>query len=265
MRRGKVFLVYAMKRSGHHHVIDQMCQMLAPVVHFNNCRVRHDRIDVPHHRFRAYHGRWVFDNERRSRTSFRLHRWLLDWHTKTAVYSFEDADLERPSPAPLVSAEDIVEVLIVRDPYNWLASSLEAGGNKTSDLPRRIALQKQHLRYALGRAGTEAGRAIIPLGFNAWLTDRSYRVRKCGELGIPYRDDTDRGVVPSMGGGSSFDGTRRDGRGQTMKVLQRYEAFVDDPVYDELIDSELAALSDAFFGPVVDAAPGGRSESEPEG
>lgn len=38
LRRERVLVVLAMRRSGHHAVVNQMCHQLARVLHLNNCK-----------------------------------------------------------------------------------------------------------------------------------------------------------------------------------------------------------------------------------
>ena len=70
------------------------------------------------------------------------------------------------------------------------------------------------------------------------------------KLGLEFVDDGFQ-MVPSHGGGSSFDGTTKDNNAETMKVLQRWKQFRGTEKFEEIFENEeLVSLSRGIFGEI---------------
>jgi hypothetical protein len=89
--------------------------------------------------------------------------------------------------------------------------------------------------------------------FDKWFTDRSYRDEIGKRVGFT---NTDSGLnhIPDLPGvgGSSFDGTSFQDRGQEMPVLDRWSMFTKNEknraLYIPLVNSKVIELSLALFG-----------------
>ena len=149
-------------------------------------------------------------------------------------------------------------LLVLRDPRQVFSSRIrkafrvEMPAYPRQDGPvmqRAVALWKQHARCFLGIDDGGGDRGRVAILFEAWLGDAAYRAAISSELGVPF-DDTGFGKVGTEGGGSSFDGTRFDGRGHLMSVTDRVSALEphERAVLDAVFrDRELCELGEAVL------------------
>lgn len=246
--RQRVLVAVAMRRSGHHAVLNQLCQQFGGVLHLNNCviRGRPRRLHPKTGRFLLYRDWGVRDTRQQGHIRYRLNARLQPW-TSSLLYSLEDPD-------PLLDYRPFVEkherftlLCIARDPFNWLASSLKQGGRMVEDLPRRISLWKRHIRLCLD-PGQYTDADFVDINYNRWVAERDYREAVSTRLGLTY-SETGREEVREFGLGSSFDGTQLDGKASEMRVLERWRGFEDDERFQRLAQApEIAELSEAYFG-----------------
>jgi hypothetical protein len=254
--------VFALRRSGHHALLNWIRYQL-PYRHWllNDCRLGENPLQSALFMSSAIQGRW---HEHRV---FHLARELAGQHAYKGalIYNFEESDLRRvPRLMPVASeaewlgtAARRMDLLILRDPFNLLASKLKwAYGDverpskpSLDEVAQARELWKVHAREFLGETTHLTDR--ITLSYNDWFLDRAYRDRKAAEIG--FRND-DKGLSKVARWGptlsrDSFDGLRFDGRAQDMKVLERWRRFIDDPFFRELVaDPELHRLSSRIFG-----------------
>ncbi|HEV2147211.1 MAG TPA: hypothetical protein VGR37_07395 [Longimicrobiaceae bacterium] len=253
--------VIAMRRSGHHAVVNWI-RLHLPGRHcflneclpnanpFESCARSVCRVWTG----RVQHRRIFWDQE------------IAGRHSKKGIllYNFEDERLEDVASARfeanrarwLGESRERTDVLVLRDPFNLLASKLRwAYGRHAQpaleEFPGLVVLWKQHAREFLGETQC-LGAGTVGINYNRWFTDAGYRrelVRKLGLVG-----DGDRGLqqVARFGPtlwGDTFDGMKYDGRAQQMKVLERWHTYRDDPLYRSLFrDPELIELSERIFG-----------------
>lgn len=251
--------IVALRRSGHHAVINWVLhQINGRYAFLNDCRA----------------GTNPFVSCRRSSSRYRAplsqHNHMWWWqeaagrHSKRdfLLYNYED---QTPEEVGTVEAEANRErwvgrslrrfdMLIMRDPYNLLASKLRwaYGERYQPSLDSLFATReawKAHCREYLGETAFLPDR--LNVSYNAWFTDRGYRKALADTLGVRW---TDRGMqeVARWGPtvwGDSFDGLKYDGRAAEMKVLDRWRAYAEDPTFLRLVDDEeLVTLSERVFG-----------------
>jgi hypothetical protein len=140
-------------------------------------------------------------------------------------------------------------VLILRDPFNLFASRRRIGAGKIND---HVAMRmwKQHARASLGGCDHfRSARRSIVISYNRWRDSSAYRRRIAERLGLEF---TDAGFesITSVGGGSSFDGMRLQGRASAMATDRRWRAFADCEYFRRLFDAEVLELSERIFGPL---------------
>jgi hypothetical protein len=226
------------------------------------------------------------------------------------VYSYEDdaeqmlpdapgflgsafsAAFERNRETYLGGSARRLDVLILRDPANTLASRLKMLDALTGikDLRVVITYWKEIARAALA-AEEQAAPATLVVLYNRWFSDEQYRRVLSRRLGGRFSDASLRKVL-GYGGGSSFDRTalsaelsvqyvarrwqkllwprtylrlplylKRLRGAREMKVMDRWREFQHDPRLLEAIeDPELRELSRRLFGDLWgEAAPGPRT------
>lgn len=199
-----------------------------------------------------------FDLEAAAGGDLRPKEWLL--------YSYEDVFLGMVcSPAFEAEREDWVgrsrrriDVLILRDPFNLLASRRRGGFHRGSpDAPpdivserHAVRIWKQHAREFLGERN-HLGPGKVCIAYNRWTRSMTYRRELSRRLGLPF-DDGAALRVPATAGGSSFDGMDADGEAHRMEVTRRWLHFAEDDDFRGLFDPEVVELSDRIFGPLPD-------------
>jgi hypothetical protein len=144
------------------------------------------------------------------------------------------------------------DVIILRDPFNLLASRLKKWPfEKLETFHQNVIHLWKH--YAREFAGlTSLIPNAVQVSYNEWFQSEAYRRRLSARLGLKF---TDAGLnqMPGMGNGSSFQGFDCRHVAQRMKVLDRWNAFLDDDVYLKAFDDEVFDLSAILFPAVTEA------------
>lgn len=162
---------------------------------------------------------------------------LSDFSAKLREYEKERSSFCLENGFTRFSA-DIQAILVIRDPFNHLASAMESDGSwiepeiftsKWIEYAREYLGQTDYVRFPDG--------SKCWIDYNEWFQSREYRMAASGRLGRPF---TDEGLehVATQGGGSSFDGTLFDNNAQQMDVLSRWTSYVGNPVYQQYVRDE---------------------------
>ena len=173
------------------------------------------------------------------------------------LYSLEDYPLEKIVRGGLEKKHDLYlgtsreryDVLILRDPFNLLASRIKKNYMNVKDENWTIIdLWISYAREYLGETDYLKNNKV-PVNYNKWATDVEYRQHIASRLKFAF---SDAGIndVKSEGGGSSFDRTSFQGQANKMDVLNRWKILSDDPSYRALLKSnrELIDYSERIFG-----------------
>lgn len=220
------YMVFATKRSGHHAILNWFCQQSPEsIIHFN---------DLNMEEFKKGHivGNGVARN-------------FYNVYTNThcpgvnVMYNWEEAYLSEGKKLKYskLCKGYVIPVVIIRDFYNMIASSIANPGNLS--LEKRKDIWKEHARAILD------GHRHIK--YDWWVRSESYRAGKADEFGI-NRGDKGIDYVPAYGGGSSFDKLNFQNRGSEMDVLNRWRQFEKDKRYLDLLDPEVDVLNEKIFG-----------------
>jgi hypothetical protein len=226
--------VVAARRSGQHAVMWWLRSLMeSPHLRFNNCHVpyrlrKRDRSDMRQ-----------FGDER-------LNALFINYEDKEPRLFTAGYD----SPAD-IEAGRAATILILRDPFNNLASKRRANPERDRDYFRlERELWKSHAREFLGETDY-LGKKIL-LNYNDWFRDSDSRtaVTEALETDLPASHPAAERALAKVpwNGRSQFESNRFDGRAQEMKVLERWKAMSDDPIYgDVFADEELVELSRRLF------------------
>lgn len=237
-----IYLVFAMARSGHHAFMHWIGKNYPGTV-------------------------WHGNNTIRGWDQGQLIPWSNKWRqypgegTEARIYNFEDFDISdwiryRLRELECLRGHQVFPIIFVRDPANWVASSLKVGryANKTMDTPigkdemgrerpSRMELYKRQLREAV--CPTIRGSMVIRYG--KWFSDAEYRCWWADNLGL---GNADKGLqdVTSWGSGSSFSKRKLHGKAQSMPVMERYKAYLGNKRFRRIMkDKELRELSRKVF------------------
>lgn len=243
-----VYIIFAMKRSGHHAFANWLCRQHNNIVHVDNAA-----------------DRW----ENKELKSVWNRQSTYGDGSKAIVYSIEDFDIKDWSKYKmydfpvLKNADNIYPIILLRDFKNWIASCLKRreatgdardvyemlnspGYNDRKDFkPSRIELFKQQLEECVSPSIIKN---LIPVKYNEWVCSKDYRKDIAKKLNINF---TDEGIleVAKAGGGSTFDGYNYQHKANQMNVLERWKVFKDDEENSALLEQhkEVLKKSNEFF------------------
>jgi hypothetical protein len=248
----KEIRIAGMRRTGNHAIINWIKeQEKGQVLHLNNL--------VPNEN--PY--RYKYQN---LNSHFPQYQWSIEQFKTQAkgnltykdclIYSYEDFALKEIFSQSFEKKHDLYvgkttiryDLLIIRDPFNLLASRLKNNYLPVKSLGKTaIALWIDYAKEYLGETNFLKHNKVC-INYNLWVTERDYRQEVAHKLGIEF---TDAGInkVLSHGGGSSFDGKKLDGEASKMDLNNRWQNFANDPVYRKLLDNEeLLDYSQKIFG-----------------
>lgn len=249
--------VCGLQRSGHHPVMQWiMINSGVPVCFLNDCEAGTNPYDTANMTCSFLPPGVDLAAERGGR-----------WARKQLLMcSYEDRDLGSVYPVEFRTIMDrwigpaarTTHVLILRDPFNLIASKYRWAVQGTQWKPTIESLEtlpelwKAYAREFLAITSFMPA-PCVRISYNRWFTDASYRRTLAETLGISIADEG-REMIARWGPntwGDSFDNMTYDGRATEMKVLERWQQFVDEPRYRALVcDPELRELSAAIFGAV---------------
>ncbi|MGH9163191.1 MAG: hypothetical protein ACRD2X_24785 [Vicinamibacteraceae bacterium] len=197
---------------------------------------------------------------------------------RSFLESVRDEAFERNRDRYLGASSHRLDVIILRDPFNFFASRLKKlnalTGVKHPDVIRQdwksLAAEALHAHQG-------ATHDTLFLNYNRWFRDKAHRRQLSSRLRGTF-SDASLTHVPGLGGGSSFDAGRLTWGvirarwrklleprvylrlahywnrlfapdGEQMKVLERWKTLQDDISYQKIFaDRELFELSQRLFG-----------------
>jgi len=207
----KIYIVAGMQRSGHHAVVLWLGKHIGDHHHINDVR-------EPSPQLRNKYKQNV----------------ILSYENKSPEMFYDE------------SAEKVL--VVIRDPYNWLASRL-----KKRDVlyyaftENTIPRYKRLIEYA---TRNDLPSNVICVNYNRWFSEKIYRQEIIESCGLVF---TDQGInqIPEFGNGSSFTECKYDGKAQEMKVLSRWKLMKNNDQYRRLIlkkHPELQEIAANVFG-----------------
>jgi len=127
-------------------------------------------------------------------------------------------------------------IVILRDVYNWLASSMFHSGSGRERLHKRLILHKEICQYVLSRSEED----VVFISYNDFISSAEYRERLAGKLGIVDLRNNQIERIPDFGGGSSFDQLKLPNSvGNESPFLNRWRSLAGNAFAIELLDSNL--------------------------
>lgn len=244
--------VVGMSRSGNHAIIGWILAQARGRICFLNCAEPKTNPFVTarplgDHQI-AHEASYDLDLDAERRARFSRKDYLVHSYEDTFLRGFGDPRHERRHDQLVGRSARRVDLLILRDPYNLFASRFASRmGEVAAATAARVWCQ--HAREYLGLQ-RNLKHERVPVSFNAWAASCEYRHELAAALGLDF-DDASTRRVPGCAGGSSFDGTSRDGAATRMAVLDRWRAYGHDPEYASLFTPTLRGLSQQIFGHIA--------------
>lgn len=252
----KEIRIAGLRRTGNHAILSwiqaqEKEQNKGEVYHLNNVMANENPYRYKYQNL-CYHfpqHQWAIEQFKHQKTGNLTHRYCL-------IYSYEDYALEevfshkfeQKHDLYLGKTKDRYDLLIIRDPFNLLASRLK--NDFLSVKSRHFNFVELWIDYAkeyLGETNYLQHNKVC-LNYNLWVSNIDYRQEIASKLKIKF---TDAGInkVHGCGGGSSFDGRELDGQANKMDVNNRWKHYLEDPVYRQLINNEqILEYSHRIFG-----------------
>jgi hypothetical protein len=227
----------AMRRSGHHAVVHWiLSQLPGPGLFSNDGKVDGGRLVG--NRFSRYVN-LDDDAVARDRAGELVAKDLYLWNAEDRAVE-EMAALA--APAARGASREVVHLLVLRDPWNWLASRRRAEPERPLAGTPELAAWKGQVREALRRTRLLA--PLVAVDFRRWVAEETYRRDLAAVLDLPFTDAGFREVA--LPGLSSFatDAVRAD----NAVVLSRHRELAGDPEIEAALDGETLELAAAFFG-----------------
>ena len=243
------YISFGLQRSGQHVIIDWICRGFVDAIHLNHCRFfkkDHDRVVLSPKRGRRviYTASMVHDSKVQGRNNYE--RSLPASPQCKLLYSLEDIRLSDAGINHIIQKYHHCKILILRDPANWLASSIQLRRFTKETLAKKVAVLKEYLEFA-NRTAQNRGPNWLVINFNRFIEEPDYRRELGRELQIKSFEMAEEALklTPTFGGGSSFRGEDDP----ASHPLNRWVKFSSDPFFlSTLSDSELIAQSEYFFG-----------------
>ena len=252
----KLIKVIGLRRSGNHAIINWIIPQQTGIVrHLNNISIRGNYYRELCDKLHDYHPEIYLREKERLEKEARGDFELKD----CLICNYEDYNLKQLTSQKMQKRDDfyfgksLVEynLLILRDPFNTLASRLNAPKDTAIDLRvNNRAFIKRWIAYAkefLGETQFLKNNKVV-VNYNQWFSDLDYRKQIASHLNLKF---SDKGInqVRGFGGGSSFDKCDFSGQAQKMKVLERWQQFSDDVAFKNLLgNEELIYYSEQIFG-----------------
>jgi len=241
------YLSFSMQRSGQHLIIDWICRGLGDIAHINHCRrylrFRGIRLEPMVGRVSVYGNGDVTDGGKMSREA--MCQFVKQFQYSREYYSVEDVLPTVTGYRSLCVRYGNPMIIILRDPANWLASTLKHSKSNRRMVKRKVDMLKNLLDIGI-RSSKLPNAAVV--NFNRFIVDSSYREDLAERLGLMSLDNAESALhnVPDFGGGSSFGGHDHS---TVADVSQRWRTYENDPFYRSLLaDRELRSLSEEYFG-----------------
>jgi hypothetical protein len=238
----RLFCVIAVSRSGHHAIMNWICEQYPENINSWN--------------------RMMFDGNKKVKKREGMYPkknavfYVKNPNEISSMYNYENFNLKNldmiKNAPQLEGFERTDHILMIRDFYNLVASSLKKGAsrytlftqgkNKKSESFSEI--WKGHVQEAIG-----GEKGMLTISYNKWFVDKEYRESLCEQLDIPFTDQG-KNIVPHNAKGSSFNGKKFQNKAEEMSVLSRYESMMDDPRFMKIVsaDKEIIELNEQYFG-----------------
>ncbi len=241
----QIFTSYSLQRSGQHLVINWICLGLLDVIHLNHCRFffkgKRFVLTPKTGRRIIYSETETDDSGRQGRLSFRKSLPLTS--PRNLFYSIEDKSCFESMYSDLVRLTHKT-IIIIRDPANWLASSLEHGRSTKKQIQKKIEIFIDFLELANGVRSVKKDMVII--NYNKFISSRSYRGSIASALGLMSLERAETALVntPNFGGGSSFSENKKRSR-----ITERWRDYQSNKNFVELLNNKkLVELSIKYWG-----------------
>ena len=243
-----------LRRSGNHALIDWIKkQQTGRLKHINDIPVGENPFRHEYEYFIDHYPEYPKSIEnlyRQSNGEFRSKDCL--------IYNYEDHPLEKIVHSGFERKHDWyvgksarrIDLLIMRDPFNLLASRLRKGFVSVKSTQTSFTdLWVSYAKEFLGETNQLAQEKVC-VSYNHWIQDVDYRRGIAQQLGLTFTDEGFNQVA-RRAGGSSFDGTQHNGDPSKMDLTGRWRHYLSNDLYQSLLKNKaLMTYSEQIFGQI---------------
>ncbi|MBF2034095.1 MAG: hypothetical protein IGR92_01130 [Leptolyngbyaceae cyanobacterium T60_A2020_046] len=243
-----------LRRSGNHALIKWIQkQQEGKFTHINDIPVRENPYRHEYEYFIDHYPEYpkvIQRLQRESRGIFEPKDCLIYNYEDHTLGEILDPGLERKHDWYVGKSAKRIDILIMRDPFNLLASRIKKGFISVKSTRANFTdLWLSYAREFVGETNYLTHNKVC-VSYNRWIQDEAYRREIAEQLGLTF---TDAGFnhVARRAGGSSFDGTQHNGDPTKMDLTGRWRHYLDNNLYRSLLNNpEIMAYSEKIFGQV---------------
>lgn len=228
----RAYAVFGMKRSGHHAIVHWIGYNLPSAMHINDVAVNRDMLLIPRHKPNPVYFGCDSSADKIMNMIYNFEDWIprtfnIIQNCKTLSYF-----------------NTVKYILVLRDPANWLASSMKVGGGCAKNIGLRVSLYKQQIKFS-EYCNDESFVHVV--NYNKWISDKETRLELARNISV---GDGDRGWnwLSERGGGSSFDKMKYRKNADEMRLGERWKEYKDDLDFKRLMDDEMLEINSKYFG-----------------
>ena len=210
---------YGLSRSGNHAIIQWIIRHMKGKVRFLN----HCSASKNPYKFKHSYKQWYNGMEVHAAHNFN--------HLDYLIFSYENQKLPNTKTSYFKKYHDkffgpsdkIVDILILRDPFNHFASVLKSGMNVTASY--LFSFEELWIDYAFEflNKTNYLGNNTLKINYNKWVKDNSYKISILQFLNLQQKSNSAvYNKIPKFGGGSSFDNLNYQDRADNMDVFSRW-------------------------------------------
>jgi len=282
--------VWGLPRFGSHAIINWIVSLFDEQFwFFTKCRIRNKNVKNKSP-MQANHSAFFDPDSFVQKYYVRSSSWykhrFMKQHNRYLIYRFESQDIECSDLVSnsLGNSKYQFDVLILRDIWNWAASSILLKHNRENNwnpltiplddpkfkkrinpefrsdpyikyisgrmyyiIQKYFPLYKQYAEEFVGLTNHLQYNNFIPISFNKWFVDLEYRKELAEMFGMKNNEDTLNCLSHS---GSSFDETSLIENARNLKVLERWKEFEKSILFWDLLSKcpESVKFSEKIFG-----------------
>lgn len=243
-----------LRRSGNHALIDSIKkQRTGKLKHLNDVPVGENPFRHEYEYFLDHYPEYpksIENLRRQSRGELVPKDYLVYNYEDYALSAIANSAFERKHDWYVGKSAKRIDLLIMRDPFNLLASRLKKGF--VSVKSTRVNFTDLWVAYArefLGETNYLTHHKV-GVNYNRWIQDADYRRDIAEQLGLTFTDEGFNKVA-RRAGGSSFDGTAHDGDASKMDLTGRWRHYRGDGLYQSLLNNKtLMTYTERIFGQI---------------
>lgn len=230
----RLFLTFSPQRSGQHLIINWLCLGLNNTLHVNHVTQTKKTL-LGKNLWSPLKGRTVLYNDQTVVDTGKISPLFLpnlaqsDSHYENELWSFEDT-----SPSEVIVAASY-KIAIIRDPFNWLASTIKHGKwNKA-----QISVKARKYEKLIEEVNQSVCGNLYKICFDKFVIETSYRA----EVSKLFSDHNFQAAekalkqISDFGGGSSFTGISQS---NLTEVTSRWRDLQNNTTFKSIIEENPA-------------------------